>query len=109
MNSADTEASTHKRENKPFGTLGSDKKLANLFASLFYQISEELRQILTSVPRARTNEGLKKVKTPDKNCVVLIAITTSVSLNSYSSLACMFDVSWFLSSLKTAPFFFGMT
>ena len=51
-------------------------KLANHFASFSYQISEELRQILTSVPRARTNEGLKKVQTPDKNCVVLIAITT---------------------------------
>lgn len=77
MNSADTEASTHTRENKPFGSLGSDKeKLANLFASLFYQISEELRQILTSVPRARTNEDLKKVAIRDKNCVVLIAVTT---------------------------------
>ena len=51
-------------------------KLANHFASFSYQISEELRQILTSVPQARTNEGLKKVKTPVKNCVVLIAITT---------------------------------
>ena len=51
-------------------------KLANHFASFSYQISEELRQILTSVPRARTNEGLKKVKTPVKNCVVLIAMTT---------------------------------
>ena len=31
--------------------------------SLFpcYQISDELRQILTSVPKVRTNEGLKKV------------------------------------------------
>ena len=66
------------RENKPLGTLGSDKKkLANLFASLFYQISEELRQILTSVPRARTNEGLKKVtKTRQKLCSSSIAITT---------------------------------
>lgn len=52
------------------------EKLANHFASIFYQISEELRQILTSVPRARTNEGLKKVAIRDKNCVVLIAITT---------------------------------
>ena len=26
-----------------------------------YQISDELRQILTSVPKVRTNEGLKKV------------------------------------------------
>lgn len=28
----------------------------------FYQISDELRQILTSIPRVRTNEGLKKVR-----------------------------------------------
>ena len=26
VTSADTEASTHKRENKPFGTLGSDRQ-----------------------------------------------------------------------------------
>lgn len=76
VTSTDTEASTHKRENKPLVPWVVTDKLANHFASFSYQISEELRQILTSVPRARTNEGLKKVKTPVKNSVVLIAITT---------------------------------